>query len=344
MFRKGPIWIETQFFEILTLLKSITYVSASSVALVSFYILDAIQNFFKDQAFIMSQLHLISGFFKLFALLFDTIITLTGVFIWLGYVSSPFFSDPETIAGALEFMSLAKYVIFHSYFGMGINWFFWDFYFILPIILIFVAFILLIPWYPIFYIGTIVRNIIHRFGIRWKTILIICQQVGSKIMILLRRFPLKRGIALLFFIAIFAAVSLVYLVYFSIPVFIYIKGTLELLIPQLRQSIANFLGDYYSLVLIIISLLLIPSGVQLIKSYRILKFLSRISVADRKEIARQFGQFQTVWGRLLYVQTLRHYAITAQGTWPEGKVPNIDNDEGSTLLAQLEEKWLGLDR
>jgi hypothetical protein len=32
------------------------------------------------------------------------------------------------------------------------------------------------------------------------------------------------------------------------------------------------------------------------------------------------------------------------GVWPDGTLPNFDDDRASTLLAQLEEKWLGLDR
>jgi hypothetical protein len=30
--------------------------------------------------------------------------------------------------------------------------------------------------------------------------------------------------------------------------------------------------------------------------------------------------------------------------WPEGRRPNVNNDAASILLAQLDERWLGLDR
>ena len=48
-----------------------------------------------------------------------------------------------------------------------------------------------------------------------------------------------------------------------------------------------------------------------------------------------------------YVQKfiyLKNSNIKPVGVWPEGKLPNINNDTASTLLAKLEEKWLGLDR
>ena len=48
--------------------------------------------------------------------------------------------------------------------------------------------------------------------------------------------------------------------------------------------------------------------------------------------------------RLKFVRAIQTQGIIATGSWTDGTIPNVDNDEASTLLAQLEEKWLGLDR
>ena len=74
------------------------------------------------------------------------------------------------------------------------------------------------------------------------------------------------------------------------------------------------------------------------------KRLSKESISTRKNISEQFAQFKTGWGRLKYVRYLQALNIKPEGNWIDGKIPNIKNDEASTLLAQLEEKWLGLDR
>lgn len=75
-----------------------------------------------------------------------------------------------------------------------------------------------------------------------------------------------------------------------------------------------------------------------------MKKLPKTSKLNRKEISKQFGEFKTLRARLEYTQHLQNEKIIIEGNWPDGKIPNINNDAASTLLAQLEEKWLGLDR
>ncbi len=67
-------------------------------------------------------------------------------------------------------------------------------------------------------------------------------------------------------------------------------------------------------------------------------------ILNRNEIANIFNSFNTNWSRIRFVRYLQSQKVIATGTWPDGKLPNINNDEASTLLAQMEEKWLGLDR
>jgi len=65
---------------------------------------------------------------------------------------------------------------------------------------------------------------------------------------------------------------------------------------------------------------------------------------DRGQIAEQFVKLKTRRGRLKFVSFLRQSGVKPGGSWPMGHIPNVENDDASTLLAQLEEKWLGLDR
>jgi NACHT domain len=62
---------------------------------------------------------------------------------------------------------------------------------------------------------------------------------------------------------------------------------------------------------------------------------------SRASIAGDFGQFQTTWYRTKYVLWLRDSQAQPIGPWPNGR-PNT-GDDASTLLAQLDERWLGLE-
>ncbi len=64
--------------------------------------------------------------------------------------------------------------------------------------------------------------------------------------------------------------------------------------------------------------------------------------ADRAAIGQEFSSFCTRWYRLRYVEWLRDRQIHPTGFWPTGR-PYFRNDPASTMLAQLDERWLGLD-
>jgi hypothetical protein len=64
---------------------------------------------------------------------------------------------------------------------------------------------------------------------------------------------------------------------------------------------------------------------------------------DRESIEQTFRSFRTGWGREAYVEWLGQLPVCPRGTWVEG-LPNAGNDCASQLLAQLEERWLGLER
>lgn len=68
------------------------------------------------------------------------------------------------------------------------------------------------------------------------------------------------------------------------------------------------------------------------------------AVMTRRQVADHFFKFKTDLWRLKYVRFLRNVRVAADSKWPDGKIPREGNDEASTLLAKLEEGWLGLDR
>jgi hypothetical protein len=65
------------------------------------------------------------------------------------------------------------------------------------------------------------------------------------------------------------------------------------------------------------------------------------TAASRTSIAADFSRFQTTWYRRKYVLWLRESQMQPLGPWPNGR-PNA-GDDASTLLAQLDERWLGLE-
>ena len=64
----------------------------------------------------------------------------------------------------------------------------------------------------------------------------------------------------------------------------------------------------------------------------------------RGQIAEFFHGFKTEHWRLKFVRSLQSVKVQPNSLWPDGKLPRVGNDEASTLLAKLEERWLGLDR
>lgn len=65
--------------------------------------------------------------------------------------------------------------------------------------------------------------------------------------------------------------------------------------------------------------------------------------SERKTIAYYFYKLPSGYYRLQYVNYLKTKEVQPLGDWPEGKLPNRNDDEASGNLAELEEKWLGLD-
>jgi hypothetical protein len=64
---------------------------------------------------------------------------------------------------------------------------------------------------------------------------------------------------------------------------------------------------------------------------------------SRTQIARMWQEMHTARGRSAYVRWLREHRVSATGPWPDHRLPHDDGEAG-TLLAQMEEGWLGLSR
>jgi hypothetical protein len=80
---------------------------------------------------------------------------------------------------------------------------------------------------------------------------------------------------------------------------------------------------------------------QRLGDYRLIR---TVPFGTRQEISEVFYRLKTKQGRTRFVRYIENQGIRPEGLWPAGSIPNVGNDDGSTLLAQLEEKWLGLDR
>lgn len=102
-------------------------------------------------------------------------------------------------------------------------------------------------------------------------------------------------------------------------------------------GILSFVGALFVLSLFISSAWYRFSDNQRLKSIKIgLKL-------ERKDLVDHFDSFRTPKGRLNYIYMIQDKRVDVIGEWPSLHPPN-HFDEASTLLAQLEEKWRGLNR
>jgi len=96
----------------------------------------------------------------------------------------------------------------------------------------------------------------------------------------------------------------------------------------------------------ILAIVLVIAGVYIISLYicdsHLLRKLVRNEYLTRGDIEQQLKVYKTPWGRMEYINFLWNQNIRPTGNWTTN-LPNY-KDEASSLLARLEEKWLGLDR
>ncbi len=156
-----------------------------------------------------------------------------------------------------------------------------------------------------------------------------------------------------FIISIFELLSIFFLVFKNMlpQLIIYLfASSLFFILSRigLFNLISIFLKKYGYLVFLLLSFLIITCVLisfisRYIQDWLILRKLVRVFSLTRSNINRQLHVYKTRWGRMEYVKFLQNQNIKPTGSWINGNLPNY-KDEASSLLARLEEKWLGLDR
>lgn len=69
---------------------------------------------------------------------------------------------------------------------------------------------------------------------------------------------------------------------------------------------------------------------------------TRSTALTRATIAIDLSRFHTQWYRMRYIEWLRDAQVQPVGSWISAR-PNIANDMASTMLAQLDERWLTIE-
>lgn len=122
---------------------------------------------------------------------------------------------------------------------------------------------------------------------------------------------------------------------------IIIYGILESVLPDNLKSFAHLAWGLFLLIAVY------SSGFWNIY-YRILDRRLNSNFVKKGEFTRQaisdnFYKLKSLEGRLEFVNNLSNMGNAPTGEWTD-KLPNVNNDEASIRLAQLEESWQNLDR
>jgi hypothetical protein len=98
--------------------------------------------------------------------------------------------------------------------------------------------------------------------------------------------------------------------------------------------------------ILFISFSVISLGYICIQFYRDFIIYKRIEInliKSRPFISDSLIAFKTEHYKLKFIKLIQTSFDKCTGDWPRGRIPD-ENSEVATLLARLEEKWLGLDR
>ena len=117
---------------------------------------------------------------------------------------------------------------------------------------------------------------------------------------------------------------------------------LRFLPPGITRVVGFVLFGLIGVVFVAIFVLSITFLVNLSRDGWQLRKYRRQTTFTRALLTTAFNSFHTTWGRENFVNLLIATEVRPTEDWPEGKAPN-KNDNASTRLAQLEERWLGLD-
>ena len=124
------------------------------------------------------------------------------------------------------------------------------------------------------------------------------------------------------------AVGLLLLIFGSAVVIVFIRGLLYK-VYETYKRIANVFKDHYRLQRVI-----------------------RVFASDRNIIASHFLSFKTEFYRSKYIVWLEEQVLdqrdrerlaSSDNLWPNGVRPNVENNDASARLAQLDARWIGIE-
>ncbi len=72
------------------------------------------------------------------------------------------------------------------------------------------------------------------------------------------------------------------------------------------------------------------------------RIINSNTIISRLELEKLLTSINSSYYRLEYLKLLQDNSILPKGDWSNNNIPNWKNDKSSVFLAQLEEKWLGL--
>ncbi|GAA4840895.1 hypothetical protein GCM10023310_18500 [Paenibacillus vulneris] len=134
-----------------------------------------------------------------------------------------------------------------------------------------------------------------------------------------------------------------FILIFSIPIYF-----ISFFLSSMSNDVKNLvISMALGLISLFIIFNLIKASYRLIQDIKLLKKVKphfKESEIRRETIAEYFVMFKSNSGRLRFVKWLYFNRLHAIGNWPQEQMPNHNFDKASTLLAIMEEKWLGLDR
>lgn len=239
----------------------------------------------------------------------DTILLLYRIFpiflIYLGLsrMSSYLFGDAEPISidemfNAVQIHDLTEY--------FGVNPFF---------VLAVIAFVLLIPWVHIIYLGSnFVESIFSNLS------------------------SLSLGTVIRNCLMVILAFSILGLLGYLLLNFV----------PEIVILGLGVLGGVAAAIFIVASV--IASGRSYVADRAKFVSATRVFAADREIIGRNFSALESTGFRLRYARWVETHSgdhLKALGDptniWPNNERPYVGNDAGSTLLAQLDARWFKLD-
>jgi hypothetical protein len=123
---------------------------------------------------------------------------------------------------------------------------------------------------------------------------------------------------------------------------------LLMLIKYLKFTISKNVTLYFAVGVAFILFVFLSIGLYyLFKDLLHLKTIRKLvksSIIERKIIFEHFDKFEFSFFRLKFVQYLQNFSISPTGTWPNGDLPNSNDDDASILLAKLEAQWVGLEQ